>query len=244
MLFDRARRVTLVHAHPDDETLATGALIRALAERGIEVDVITCTRGEAGEVVEGVLPPGTSVPELTRVRLDELDAALTALGVSEGALLGVPPASRDGEVHVHRDSGMVWVRDGLAGPAPDTGEDAFSRQPPEALVADLVAWLEHRRPDVLVSYDEGGGYGHPDHVRAHEISRAAATRLGLVFAEVVEDEALAGDDLEWVEAPPAMDELLVAHDSYRTQFTREGDRIVHVGGQAKPLVTRVALRPA
>lgn len=132
MLLTEARRVLFVHAHPDDETLATGALILGLVARGVEVDVVTCTRGEAGEVVDGVLDPSVSGDELTAVRLDELASALGHLGVSGHTLLGTPPASSDGRQRLYRDSGMVWVAEGLAGPSPETGPDAFSRQPPWA----------------------------------------------------------------------------------------------------------------
>lgn len=92
-----------------------------------------------------------------------------------------------------------------------------------------------------MSDDEGGGYGHPDHVRAHVVARAAADMAGLPFVEVVTGDS---DDagVHWAEYTGHREDLLAAHDCYRTQFTRHGDRITHVGGQTQPLRTRVGLR--
>ena len=244
MLTSPYQRVLFVHAHPDDETLATGALIAHLAADGVEVDLVTCSRGERGELVPGVLPADTSAQELTRVREAELAAAVAHLGIGRHAFLGTPPASRDGRRHVYQDSGMVWLAPGLAGPAEDVSGSAFSTQPLELLVADLLAWIEVTEPQAVLSYDASGGYGHPDHVRAREVAEGAAARAGLPFLEFF---AWYGPDSEtpgvvWDDLTEQMPALLAAHDSHRTQFTRDGDRVTHVGGQQQPLVTRVGLR--
>lgn len=244
MLTSPYQRVLFVHAHPDDETLATGALIAHLAADGVEVDLVTCSRGERGELVAGVLPADTTPEELTRVREAELEAAVAHLGIRGHAFLGTPPASRDGMHHIYEDSGMVWLAPGLAGPAADVSGQALSTQPIEDVVADLLAWIEVTEPQAVLSYDGTGGYGHPDHMRAREVAQRAAARAGLPFLEFFawygpESEV---PGVEWDDLTEQMGALLAAHDSHRTQFTRVGDRVTHVGGQQQPLVTRVGLR--
>jgi len=177
-VLDGARRVCLFHAHPDDETLATGALIAGLVADGVEVAVVTATRGERGEVVAGPLKILEGTPGLVLLRERELDAALTALGVGTHAFLGTAPARAEGlPARVYRDSGMRWVTPTLAGPSLDAGPDSLtSASVPEA-AADLAAFLSWWQPDVLISYDDLGGYGHPDHVACHHIAAAAVRSL-------------------------------------------------------------------
>lgn len=167
-------RVLVAHAHPDDETLATGVLLAELVAHGVPTAVVTATRGEQGEIVSGSLPSGLS-PEsitpsqLTEVREDELAAALAALGVADHCYLGQPPAAV-GAPHRYEDSGMVWIRPGLAGPAPNSRKSAFATQPIDKEVADFAAALDWFNPSLVISYDTGGGYGHPDHVRMREVA--------------------------------------------------------------------------
>ena len=182
-LLHAARSVVFIHAHPDDETLAIGGLILALADAGVEVRVLTATRGERGDVVPGPLSPlaGTAALEVERGR--ELAGALAALAVRRHDYLGMPPARVPHAPHrIYRDSGMRWVAPGLAGPADE--EDAASLVGADVadVSADIAAYLTATAPDVVVTYDEAGGYGHPDHVRVHEaVSRAtAATGVPLV----------------------------------------------------------------
>lgn len=244
MPIEQFQRVLFVHAHPDDETLATGALILSLTAAGIEVDLVTSNRGERGELVPGVLPEDTTSVELALFRDTELASAVGHLGIRRYGFLGTPPASRDGATHVYEDSGMVWLQPGLAGPADDAGDRAFSTQPLTSLVADLVAWIAATQPQAVLSYDSTGGYGHPDHVRAREVAERAAAEAGLPFVEFFAwygpDSEVEG--VEWHDHTAQMPALLAAHDSHRTQFTRTGDQVVHVGGQQQPLVTRVGLR--
>ncbi|WP_051701825.1 PIG-L family deacetylase [Mycetocola saprophilus] len=126
-----ATGVVFVHAHPDDETLTTSALIAALAEAEIPVTVITATRGERGEIVPGSVPEGA---DLTAVRAEELRAALAALGVTRHHYLG------EGRRH-YRDSGMVWGADGRAAPAPDRDPEALTAADPDEVDSDLRALL-------------------------------------------------------------------------------------------------------
>lgn len=150
-----------VHAHPDDESLWTGALLATWAREG-EVELVTCTRGERGEVI------GTELahlegdgPALAAHREGELARALEALGVREHTFLDALGGTR------LEDSGMAWVADGVAGPAPDVPPTAFVRAGLDDVASWLAAHLARRRPAVVVTYGPDGGYGHPDHVRAH-----------------------------------------------------------------------------
>lgn len=170
-----------VHAHPDDETLATGALLATWATSGAPVTVVTCTRGERGEVIGPALAhlEGDG-PALAAHREGELAAALDALGVTDHAWLdGLPDAWPDarpdarpdaGAAGRYEDSGMVWVAPGRAGAAPDSGAAAFARADVETAARRLAALLRERRPGVVVTYEPGGGYGHPDHVQAHRVT--------------------------------------------------------------------------
>ena len=195
-----------VHAHPDDETLSTGGLLAAFAAAGRPVHVVTCTRGERGEVI--ALPGTTSEgraglegdgPALGAYRETELARALTALAdgvdgaighsfldalpgvyaqvnrvvdAGPGAPVGPGPGVVSGSVDGVRyeDSGMTWVAPGVAGPAPDSPSTAFARVPLDESAGRLAALIRECRPAVVATYEPGGGYGHPDHVRAHEMT--------------------------------------------------------------------------
>lgn len=184
--------VLAVHAHPDDETLSTGGLLATFAAAGLPVCVVTCTRGERGEVI--ALPGTTSEgraglegdgPALGAYREGELAAALVRLGGGvDGAVEHVfldtlPPfalpagdaraAEPPAEVR-YEDSGMTWVAPGVAGPAPDSPPTAFARVPLDESAGRLAALVRARRPAVVATYEPGGGYGHPDHVRAHQVT--------------------------------------------------------------------------
>lgn len=169
-----------VHAHPDDETLWTGGLLATWAASGRPVTVVTCTRGERGEVI--ALPGTTSEhlaglegdgPALAAHRERELAAAVAALGVRQVFLDQVPSAA----ARNYEDSGMAWIRPGVAGPAPDSPPTAFSRLPLDEPAARLAALIRDARPAVVATYEPGGGYGHPDHVRAHDVTVRALETL-------------------------------------------------------------------
>ncbi|MFC8923597.1 PIG-L family deacetylase [Cellulosimicrobium sp. NPDC057127] len=187
-----------VHAHPDDETLATGALLATWAAAGERVTVVTCTRGERGEVIDTPEHP-TGVghlegdgPALAAHREDELAHALTALGVHDHVFLdavarGTGPTA-DGETEAsshgapparYTDSGMAWAAPGIARAAAEAQlpAGAFVAVPLDEAASRLVTVLRERRPAVVVTYEAGGGYGHPDHVRAHEVTVRALELL-------------------------------------------------------------------
>lgn len=174
-------RLLAVHAHPDDETLSTGALLATWAASGASVTVVTCTRGERGEVIGPELAhlEGDG-PALAAHRERELTGALAELGVTDHVWLDELPVLPAGEgadpgegVGRYEDSGMVWLAPGRAGAAPDSGRAAFARADAETAALGLAGLLRERRPDVVVTYEPGGGYGHPDHVQAHRVALRA-----------------------------------------------------------------------
>ena len=156
------RRLLLVHAHPDDESINNGATMAKYAAGGAQVTLVTCTAGEEGEVV---------VPDLAHVAVDqedrlgpirqvELAAAMAELGVSDHRFLG--------GFGTFRDSGMV-------GTAANGRPDCFWQSDLLEAAAHLVAVIREVRPQVLVTYDDFGGYGHPDHIKAHRVAMYSAS---------------------------------------------------------------------
>lgn len=162
---DAPRRLLLVHAHPDDESILTGATIARYAATGAHVTLVTCTRGERGEVIPAELAhlEGDAVA-LAERRTAELAAAMEALGVSDHRFLGA-----DAQV-AWQDSGMEWGPDGVARAARDVPREAFALADVDEAARHLVRVLREVRPQVLVTYEPGGGYGHPDHVQAHRVA--------------------------------------------------------------------------
>ena len=149
----------LVHAHPDDESIATGGVIAKAHEEGHRVVLVTATRGEVGEIY--VLDEAETRPRLGEVREAELRKAVEVLGVDRLELLG------------YRDSGMV-------GTPENEDPRSFHRAPLLQAATHVAGILREERPDVVVTYGPEGGYGHPDHIKAHEVTVAA---LDLMEAE-------------------------------------------------------------
>lgn len=221
-LLEDASTVLAVHAHPDDESLSSGALLASLAASGTRVVLVTATRGEEGEIVPGALAADESRP-LEEIREGEIDAAAAALGIAERHWLGTAPALAPGAApRRFRDSGMEWVREGLAGPSGTAGPGSFSLRPLTEAVDDLVALLEAVRPDVVIGYDDEGTYGHPDHVRAHHVAVGACTRTGTPLVQIASElPDVPGADPRILERDHPGTEKVVrrAVDSYRTQLT-------------------------
>ncbi|MFT4297240.1 MAG: PIG-L family deacetylase [Micropruina sp.] len=245
--FDEVRRVLFAHAHPDDETLATGALIQHLTAAGVAVAVVTATRGERGEVVPGPLSRLAGSAALDVHREGELTAALRALGAEGPFFLGEPPA-RASELPPRRyvDSGMRWVTRTVAGPGEDAGPDAFTAASVAEASADLAAFATWWAAELVVSYQADGGYGHPDHVHAHDVARAAAALAGVGFAEVIsiprDGSAPDDDGATWFELADWLPRLIPALDAHASQFTRDGDDVIHCGGQREPIQLRIGVR--
>ncbi|MER6362094.1 N-acetyl-1-D-myo-inositol-2-amino-2-deoxy-alpha-D-glucopyranoside deacetylase [Kitasatospora sp. NPDC001527] len=154
------RRLLLVHAHPDDESINNGATMARYAAEGARVTLVTCTLGEGGEVIPPELAHLTADRDdtLGAYRIGELTEAMAALGVSDVRFLGGPGR--------YRDSGMMGAPDNDA-------PDCFWRADVDEAAGRLVAVVREVRPQVLVTYDEQGGYGHPDHIQAHRVAMRA-----------------------------------------------------------------------
>lgn len=241
--FGGAARVLFVHAHPDDETIATGGTIAALAASSRLPAVVTLTRGEQGEVVDGPFSSLQGTKELAVHREHELAAALRELGADQHAFLGAPPArAADLNPRIYEDSGMVWAADGLAEAAPEAGADALTSANAVDALSDLIALADFWAVDAVVSYDELGGYRHPDHVLAHRLAFAVAQGLDLPFWEIVRDPlSPVGESMFAVETyaiEPWFAQKLSALRQHATQLVIDEDDIVHVGGQREP-VSRV-----
>lgn len=155
-----SHRLLLVHAHPDDETINTGATMAKYVASGAQVTLVTCTLGDEGEIL---------VPELSHLAADQQDQlaahrhvelanAMAALGVTDWLILG--------GAHKYRDSGMI-------GTPPNSRADSFWQADLLEAARDLVGIIRDRRPQVLVTYDDFGGYGHPDHIKAHRVATYA-----------------------------------------------------------------------
>jgi N-acetyl-1-D-myo-inositol-2-amino-2-deoxy-alpha-D-glucopyranoside deacetylase len=162
------RRLLLVHAHPDDESIGTGATMARYAAAGAGVTLVTCTLGELGEVIPPELAhlAWDADGGLGQYRIGELAAACEALGVSDHRFLGYPGK--------WRDSGMM-------GTASNDWDGCFWRADVEEAARDLLDVISEVRPRVLVTYDDHGLYGHPDHIQAHRVAwRAFELAEGLV----------------------------------------------------------------
>ncbi|MFN3339024.1 MAG: N-acetyl-1-D-myo-inositol-2-amino-2-deoxy-alpha-D-glucopyranoside deacetylase [Dietzia sp.] len=156
---DTGARALFVHAHPDDEAITTGGSIAALVAAGVDVRVVTCTLGEEGEVLgedfAGLV--ADRADQLGGYRIGELAASLRALGLDRPRFLG--GAGR-------------WRDSGMAGTSSARHPRAFVGSE-RAAVDEMVALLDEWRPHLVVTYDPRGGYGHPDHIRAHEVVHTA-----------------------------------------------------------------------
>ena len=159
-------RLLLVHAHPDDESINNGATMAAYVARGAQVTLVTCTRGEEGEIL---------VPELAHLASDkddglgahreiELAAAMKELGVTDFRFLGFPEKS--------------WLDSGMIGTPQNARPDVFWNCELDEAARELEKVIHEIKPHVLITYDENGGYGHPDHIKAHQVAMRAAELAG------------------------------------------------------------------
>jgi N-acetyl-1-D-myo-inositol-2-amino-2-deoxy-alpha-D-glucopyranoside deacetylase len=164
------RRLLLVHAHPDDESIETGATMARYAAAGVAVTLVTCTLGELGEVIPQDLRhlEAGAAGGLGAYRIGELTAACAALGVSDQRFLGGPGR--------WRDSGMMGV------PGNDA-PDCFWQAGLDEAAGELLSVISEIRPQVLVSYDQRGFYGHPDHIQAHRVAWRAFTQASGVVSK-------------------------------------------------------------
>jgi N-acetyl-1-D-myo-inositol-2-amino-2-deoxy-alpha-D-glucopyranoside deacetylase len=140
-----------VHAHPDDESITMGGTLARYASEGIRTTLVTATRGEVGEILDKSLDPKEAAPRLASIREQELRNACRILGVGELVFLGYQDSGMAGEPR-NREEGTFWQAD---------EEEAVGR---------LVEVVRRVRPQVIATYNELGGYGHPDHINTHRIA--------------------------------------------------------------------------
>ncbi len=233
-------RLLLVHAHPDDETINNGATMAMYASLGAQITLITCTRGEEGEVL---------VPELAQLasmhtdslgdhRVIELASAMKALGIKDHQFLG------EGK-RLFRDSGMM-------GTEQNENPNTFWQADVERAADLIVEVIEEVKPHVLVTYDEIGGYGHPDHIQAHRVAMRASEKAKWqiekiywntipksVIAEGI--EKLKGTGTDFFGAESADDLPFAADDSLVTTVI-DGNKFVDAKMEAmKAHKTQIAL---
>jgi N-acetyl-1-D-myo-inositol-2-amino-2-deoxy-alpha-D-glucopyranoside deacetylase len=157
-------RLLLVHAHPDDETINNGSTMALYAALGANVTLVTCTRGEEGDVLVKELAhlAATQSDQLGQHRITELADAMKVLGVTDHRFLA------EGR-KTYRDSGMM-------GTEPNNRPDVFWQADIDEAASYLVEVIDEVKPHVLITYDEFGGYGHPDHINAHRVAMKAAEK--------------------------------------------------------------------
>lgn len=156
-----SQRLLLVHAHPDDEVIGSGATMAHYAANGTQVTLVTCTLGDEGEILLPHLAhlAADQQDKLADHRMTELRDAMAALGVDDWRILGGPGT--------YRDSGMM-------GTPPNDRPDCFWRADLLEAATHLVKIIREVKPQVMITYDDFGGYGHPDHIQAHRVAMYAA----------------------------------------------------------------------
>jgi len=233
-------RVLLVHAHPDDETINNGATMALYAALGAQVTLVTCTRGEEGEILTPELSHLSSADTdaLGRHRETELANAMNALGITDFRFLAQGKKT-------YRDSGMM-------GTDPNNRPDVFWQADLEEAADYLVNVIEEVKPHILITYDEIGGYGHPDHIQAHRVAMRASeksewqiqkiywnTMPKSVIAESMEKMKEAGSDFFGTDN---VDEIAFAKDDEFVHALVDGNAYVEQKMEAmKAHHTQIAL---
>jgi LmbE family N-acetylglucosaminyl deacetylase len=159
---ERPLTLMAVHAHPDDEAIGTGGILARYADEGVRTVLVTCTNGELGDAPGGIKPedPAHEESVVVPLRRQELEASCQVLGVSHLELLG------------YHDSGMEgWPE--------NEAPDSFWRTPVDVAAEKLADLMRTYQPQVVVTYDENGFYGHPDHIQANRITLAALGKCSI-----------------------------------------------------------------
>lgn len=159
---DQPLTLMAVHAHPDDEALSTGGVLARYSDEGVRTVLVTCTNGELGDGPGGVKPEDPTHDEhsVVPLRLQELKVSCELLGVAHLELLG------------YRDSGMEgWPQ--------NNAPDSFWQTPVEVAGHRLADLMRTYQPQVVVTYDQNGFYGHPDHIQANRVTHAAIDECGI-----------------------------------------------------------------
>ncbi len=153
------RTLLAVHAHPDDESIGTGGILAKYAALGVKTVVVFCTQGEEGDIQDPAYVPPSPGMGIKEIRKMELDRALEVLQVGSVFFLG------------YRDSGM-------AGTPANRHPQAFAQADLEEATKKLVRIIRQTSPQVMVTYNEKGTYGHPDHIMANRVTRRAFEAAG------------------------------------------------------------------
>ena len=218
------RRLLLVHAHPDDESIYTGATMAKYAAEAAQVTLVTCTLGELGEIIPPSLAYLAAEKEdrLGEYRADELAAACAALGVTDHRFLGGPGR--------WRDSGMMGT---------EGNEDprCFWRADVDTAARALLDVIAEVRPQVLVTYDADGAYGHPDHIQSHRVAWRACELAGPDGPARFYATAAAGGAqvTTEIDANAWLDRKLAAMRAHETQITVDPPFFALSDGVPKPL---------
>src|SRR5229473_6830688 len=198
----------LVHAHPDDEAISTGGVMMKAKAHGHRVVLATATRGEVGEIHN--MDEATSRPRLGEIRTEELKNASEILGVDRQEFLG------------YRDSGMVDTAD-------NKDPRSFHQARLDEAAGRLATFLREERPDVVVTYDEDGVYGHPDHIKAHFVTNAAL--------DLVEREGMPVKKLYYTAIPRSLMQAFI--DQMPEEARRQSNGIRIVGTPDELVTTKV-----
>ncbi len=199
---DHKPTIMLVHAHPDDEVISTGGIAMKYHDEGARVVLVTCTRGEEGEIVDPELDTPENKARLAEIRDQELAKGIAILNITDFHQLG------------YRDSGMVNT------PSNDHPE-CFHQADLAVATGRLVALVRQYQPEILISYNEEGGYGHPDHIAAHTITVAAYHA--------------AGDPAQFSEAGAPWTPLKLYYTAYRRSIWLKAWEYMRSIGEKTPL---------
>jgi LmbE family N-acetylglucosaminyl deacetylase len=186
-----------VHAHPDDEASSTGGVYRVLADQGVRTVLVTCTNGEFGDAPGGIKPgeDGHVEDEVVRIREGELDRAVEILGISRLVRLG------------YRDSGMMgWPQ--------NDDPKSFWATPVAEAATRVAAIMMEERPQVVMTYNEFGFYGHPDHIQAHRVTLAALELIDYeptLYFNAIPDSVMVRWRERWAEEERAQKEADAAN---------------------------------
>lgn len=192
----------VVHAHPDDEVIGSGGLFARSRAEGVRTVLVTCTLGEEGEIVVPEMDTPENHARLAEIREQELLAAVEILGIQHLELLG------------YRDSGMM-------GRESNQHPECFAQADLHEATGRLVALVRRYKPQVLMSYNEEGGYGHPDHINAHKITVAAFDA--------------AGDATQYPEAGPAWTPAKLYYMSFRRARWLKAWTLMRERGEKTPM---------
>jgi len=242
-MIDKKQRMLLVHAHPDDETINNGVTMAYYAANGVQVTLITCTRGEEGEILVPELAHLASDKEdkLGEHRIGELAAAMRELGITDHRFLG--------------DEESKWRDSGMMGTPQNTRPDVFWNADLDVVAKHLLNVILEVKPHVMITYDENGGYGHPDHIKAHqtamraaELARASGWEIPKIYwntipISVIEEgiAALAGTGSDFFGVEKAEDFPFAAPDELVSTVITAEDYVSKKMAAMKAHPTQIAL---